>query len=232
MEDIKYLEDSYESFDKFHITASLIQKLAKARAMLINDYNIYKSGKNSQLNFDYIELKDFLPQIMLVCEKLGLLTVPYFNVEKRMAYLKIYDMESLGSVVFNQAVSKVENKRGGSIQEIQTDGALSTYAIRYLYKTAFAICDNDIVDAAVTSGASEEKSKLIKALDEINTNFSKLFNVYKTDLEHITEEQLKDALKRKSKAKYNELYGGEAAPKESAEMSFDEAVANAETEGV
>lgn len=223
------LGQTFEDFEHFDITPQLVKKLAEARRKLADDVQINMSGKNTQVGFSYFELDDFLPHITRVCAQEGLLTVPHFSVEKGMAYLKVYDADSLGSVVFNQPISKVENKRGGSIQEIQTDGALTSYAVRYLYKIAFNICETDIIDAS--SGLDDEKRALIQELDACGTNFKKLFESYGTTLETISAEQLLDALKKKDRARAEAYLKNRQKGAEAPADQFEAAVEAQERKG-
>jgi len=184
-----------------NITPSLVRKLAKARKM-ISDGGLCKGGVNAfikkkdaqgkEQSMQYFELADFVPQIIRTEEALGLLSVPYYDVERCEAYLSIYDCEGAGVAVCNCPLGALT--RTG----IQDMGAIQTYARRYLFLSAYQITESDMLDASL--GASdEERAKLIEQLRGMGTDINDVAKAYSTKPAKLTSGQLLDAVERKKK---------------------------------
>lgn len=121
---------------------SVYKKLSTARVML-QKTDIKKSGHNKFAGYFYMQLQDFIPQVLTIFDELGLCGIVSYGQE--MAALTIVDIET-GETVSIQTPMSSANLKGA--HEIQNLGAVQTYLRRYLWVTAMEICENDIVDSA------------------------------------------------------------------------------------
>lgn len=125
-------------------------KLAKARTML-QEKEIKKSGKNKHLNFNYMELEDFLPEVNRINKEIGLVTI--FSICGEEAFLKVVDTEEEEkTITFSSPTAQA--KLQGNASPIQELGALHTYMRRYMLLMAYEICESDALDANI--GKSKE----------------------------------------------------------------------------
>lgn len=124
---------------------NIYQKLAAARYRLRN-IEMKKSGQNDYKDFQYAELADFLPNIIDVENELGMLSVITYEEEK--ACLTLYNLDNVFDenerLTFTFDIA-APNVSGASA--IQQNGAIHTYARRYLYIDAYNIVVKDEVDA-------------------------------------------------------------------------------------
>lgn len=143
---------------------NIYQKLQNVR-VAVQSSSMKKSGHNR--NFEYFELKDFLPKANDEFAKVGL--CPMFSIKKsfdsngvanEIATLTITDGAS--EIVFETPT--VEVVLAGSQNPIQALGAKHTYLKRYLYMNALEIAENDIVDAEEQEEpkASEKQLEIIR----------------------------------------------------------------------
>lgn len=119
---------------------SVYKKLTKARKIIWGK-DIPKSGHNPFGDFDYYELKDFMPLIVEINEEVGLLT--RFTISEN-AMLFVYDVDNPEEeLLFESPIAEFHNKKSQPIQEL---GAKHTYLKRYLYMNAYEITEKDLVD--------------------------------------------------------------------------------------
>lgn len=144
---------------------SIYAKLAKARVEL-QKIDLKKSGRNHFIKIKvpriqndreiyadepmpYFELGDFLPNINIIFQELGLCSVTSFT--ENLATLTIFDAESDGKIEFTSPMPKVPTEgKNGSIASnnlMQSIGALETYQRRYLYIMALEIVEHDAIDS-------------------------------------------------------------------------------------
>lgn len=149
---------------------SLESKLLAIRLELLGDLG--KSGENKFSHYDYFQLKDFIPQIIRLCDKHGVYTKFWMDYEKialpgkvttqitedgkeitireenfdykEFAYLKAINLE-------NPEEEELYKKETASVriqgaQDIQNHGGKSTYMKRYMYMDMFEIVENDFVE--------------------------------------------------------------------------------------
>ena len=149
---------------------SLESKLLAIRLELLGD--LEKSGENKFSHYDYFQLKDFIPQIIRLCDKHGVYTKFWMDYEKialpgkittqitedgkeitikeenfdykEFAYLKAINLE-------NPEEEELYKKETASVriqgaQDIQNHGGKSTYMKRYMYMDMFEIVENDFVE--------------------------------------------------------------------------------------
>ena len=182
--------------------ANVYEKLLNARLMLA-EKEMKKTGKNLSLTYKYFELTDIVPGINEVCKANRILPITSFGNE--IATLTIVDVDDPeGRIVFETPMREPETNRGTNA--IQALGSAHTYIRRYLYMTAFDICEHDLIDGGELpteptpkkeeKAAPKPKAKKQSALTDGNTQA--------TDTQI---RQLKDVIK-----KVRELYPAEEHP--------------------
>lgn len=120
---------------------NVYQKLQKCRVEL-KAVEIKESGNNKFAGYTYMELGDFLPHIVDLCDKHNLCTVISFG---DMATLEVVNSENPEEkVLFTSPMSTAELKGCHAIQNL---GAVETYLRRYLYVAAFDIVEHDALDS-------------------------------------------------------------------------------------
>lgn len=152
---------------------NIYQKLQLARVRL-SEKMLSKSGSNDFQNFNYFELKDFLPEVNIIMCDLEL--TPIFDGAGEVCTLTIVDSDEPN----NSIVFQMRRREINMSNDMQSEGAINTYAKRYLYMNALEICENDIIDArdnrkAFRTNAPIEQSKQnsdkqAKPSDNANTN--------------------------------------------------------------
>ena len=129
-----------------------------------------KSGHNKFAGYKYFELGDFLPAIQMLFEKHGLVDVICFD--EHLATMTIHDVEDNSSVVFTSPMGSANLK---GCHEVQNIGAVESYQRRYLYTTALAIVENDVLDATTGSAPVEPKVKPVAIVaDQLKANLQNL----------------------------------------------------------
>jgi hypothetical protein len=124
-----------------HKKLNVYQKLQKCRVEL-KTLPIKESGNNKFAGYTYMELGDFLPHIVDLCDKHNLCTVISFA---ELASLTIINSElPTEQIVFFSPMSTASLK---GCHEIQNLGAVETYLRRYLYVSAFDIVEHDALDS-------------------------------------------------------------------------------------
>lgn len=101
-----------------------------------------KSGVNRHLNFNYFELKDFVPTVTKLFYERGM--TPIFNIDIvdgiEWAVLEI--IKGAEVITFKSPTADT-----GQNNPIQNLGSKITYMRRYLYLIALDLVENDTVDA-------------------------------------------------------------------------------------
>lgn len=118
------------------------QKLNALRSEILKA-PLKKSGRNEFQKFDYFELKDFIPTVLMKCEELGL--TGQDRVYDGMAVLTITNSEDPTDERVEFSVPWVMSSTSNN--PIQNLGATITYIRRYLWMMALEMVENDIVDA-------------------------------------------------------------------------------------
>jgi hypothetical protein len=152
---------------------NIYEKLQDVRIKL-NDKNLKKTGKNTHSKFDYFELKDFLPDTMLLFKEAGLFSkfdiinevINDNGVYEEIAVLTIFDTDKEDTFLeFKTPVAEVKigakADGSGGAQPIQNLGGKHTYLKRYLYQNALELSVNDIVDP---NQDKEEKHEIFNGL--------------------------------------------------------------------
>lgn len=102
-----------------------------------------KSGKNNFQKYDYYQLGDFLPTVRSLLKKYGLASEVTFS--KHKGTLTIFDCET--GMYRKWKIDLPNMKSTQPAKDMQTLGALQTYARRYLYLQALEIAEGDPIDA-------------------------------------------------------------------------------------
>ena len=137
----------------------VLKKLITVRNELAH-LPLNKSGHNKFAGHMYFELGDFLPSIQMLFEKHGLCDVISFDAD--IARMEIYDVEDGSHVTFTSPMGSANLK---GCHEVQNIGAVESYQRRYLYTTALAIVENDVLDA--TTGSAPVEPKMIKPIAKV-----------------------------------------------------------------
>ena len=137
----------------------VLKKLIAVRNELAH-LPLNKSGHNKFAGYKYFELGDFLPSVQMLFEKHGLCDVISFDAD--MARMEIYDVEDGSHVTFTSPMGSANLK---GCHEVQNIGAVESYQRRYLYTTALAIVENDVLDA--TTGSAPVEQKMIKPVAKV-----------------------------------------------------------------
>lgn len=142
---------------------NIYQKLQRCRAELKN-VKIKESGNNKFAGYTYMELGDFLPHIVSLCDTHGLCTLVSFG--DTAATLTIINSEAPEeSVVISSPMSTASLK---GCHEIQNLGAVETYLRRYLYVTAFEIVEHDALDSSTGKSDSQQAHKETRPVPKIS----------------------------------------------------------------
>jgi hypothetical protein len=180
---------------------NVYEKLSKARVMLQTSV-IKKSGKNTHLNFSYMELDDFLPRVNEINDELKLLTVFSINREKATCIL-INSEKPEEQIIFESQTEHA--KLQGNAAPIQELGSQHTYMRRYLYLMVYEISESDSLDGAIGSDKpKKEKSEGGAPKKEANEN-DKIDNKKAYVLKLKAGDKLKAVLEHYKVAKLEEL---------------------------
>lgn len=130
---------------------NVFQKLQHCRAEL-KKREIKESGNNKFAGYTYMELGDFLPHIIDLCNENGLCTVVKFYADDACLFVIDSDKPE-DRIEFTSPMSTAELKGCHPIQNL---GAVETYLRRYLYVNAFDIVEHDALDS--TQGKDDTKT--------------------------------------------------------------------------
>ena len=127
---------------------NLYSKIMKVRKEFKN-VEIKKSGKNEFQNFSYLELSDFVPTAIDLCENIGLYT--HINIgsitNKEYATMTVINTENTEEKVVYSLELPCISKEGAFNNKIQDIGKMETYIRRYLYMLFLDIAVADAVDS-------------------------------------------------------------------------------------
>lgn len=136
---------------------NIYQKISQLRVEVAKA-NIKKSGENNFSKFFYYELGDFLPLIIQLEEKLGLLSM--FSVDS----LTVVNIEKPEETIVFTTKTAEANMKGAL--EIQKVGAENTYAKRYVYLNYLNLTEPDQVDR-LDQKESIDKTKKEKVFEKV-----------------------------------------------------------------
>lgn len=154
---------------------NIYEKLQSARVKL-QEMNLKKSGYNKFANFDYFELKDFLPKINEIFLELKLFSK--FDLLENEGVLTIINTENPDErETFVTPKVFVEMKGQNGLQQI---GSTHTYLKRYCYYNALEIIINDETEATIGKNETKYKTenkttddKFQRRVNYINLNYKK-----------------------------------------------------------
>jgi len=138
---------------------NVLKKLIDSRVALQHK-SLNKSGHNKFAGYKYFELADFLPTVQQIFQEKGLVDVISFT--ETLATMIVFDIEDGSSVSFTSPMGSANLK---GCHEVQNIGAVESYQRRYLYTTALAIVENDVLDAV--TGDDKPKAILIGQNPEV-----------------------------------------------------------------
>ena len=147
---------------------NVLKKLIDSRVALQHK-SLNKSGHNKFAGYKYFELADFLPTVQQIFQEKGLVDVISFT--ETLATMIVFDIEDGSSVSFTSPMGSANLK---GCHEVQNIGAVESYQRRYLYTTALAIVENDVLDAVtgddakpvVKEAAKEVVKKVVEKPDQ------------------------------------------------------------------
>ena len=135
---------------------NVLKKLIDSRVALQHK-SLNKSGHNKFAGYKYFELADFLPTVQQIFQEKGLVDVISFT--ETLATMIVFDTEDGSSVSFTSPMGSANLK---GCHEVQNIGAVESYQRRYLYTTALAIVENDILDAVTGDDAKPVVKEVVK----------------------------------------------------------------------
>lgn len=147
---------------------NIYEKLQYMRVKLQNT-ELKKSGRNTYSGYSYFELTDFLPAInKLMLDSKVTSSISYGT---ELATLKLINTENPEEVIEFTSPMSTANLKG--CHEVQNLGAVETYLRRYLYMTAFEICESEILDKVHVKSEEVKKraEKAEKEFEEKQTEF-------------------------------------------------------------
>lgn len=129
------------------------KKLMEARIRLYNT-KLKKTGLNKFAGYSYFELGDFLPDIQIIFNDIGLCGVVSYDAN--YATLSITDLDDGTVIVISSPMAGAELKGAHPIQNL---GAVETYQRRYLWMTALEIVEHDVIDSAPKTEEPKAKAE-------------------------------------------------------------------------
>lgn len=190
---------------------NIYEKLQKARVEL-QELGLKMGGYNNHVNFKYFELRDFLPEVNSIFDKLKLFSK--FDLLENEGVLTIINIEKTDETV-TFVTPKPETILKGQ-NGLQMIGSAHTYLKRYCYLNALEIVDDDIINANIDKDKNNtnqnkkqqakpkkelpEKEQKAQGIEYINKNskefqkeIDKYLSNYSTDsLDNIPVEKLKE----------------------------------------
>ena len=129
------------------------KKLMEARIRLLNT-KLKKTGLNKFAGYSYFELGDFLPDIQIIFNDIGLCGIVSYDAN--YATLSITDLDDGTVIVISSPMAGAELKGAHPIQNL---GAVETYQRRYLWMTALEIVEHDVIDSSPKSEEPKAKAE-------------------------------------------------------------------------
>lgn len=130
------------------MSENVYTKIMKVRKEFKNS-QIKKSGKNEFQNFSYLELSDFIPTAIDLCESVGLYTHTNIGTitNKEYATMTVVNVDNPEEKVVYSLELPCISKEGAFNNKIQDIGKMETYIRRYLYMLFLDIAVADSVDS-------------------------------------------------------------------------------------
>lgn len=184
---------------------NIFEKIQSARVEL-QEINLKMGGYNKFADFKYFELKDFLPEINKIFNKLKLFSK--FDLLENEGILTIINAEKTDEqVTFTTPKAEIVLKGQNGLQMI---GSTHTYLKRYCYCNALEIVEDDAINATIDKEKTEINKPIVKKLSsderrerglkyiaKMTTKYQKdidkfLLGVTVLDVEELTNEQVSE----------------------------------------
>ena len=150
---------------------NIYEKLQTARVELQNS-GLRMGGYNKFTDFKYFELKDFLPKVNEIFEKLKLFSK--FDLLENEGVLTVINIEKTDEVItFVTPKAEIVLKGQNGLQMI---GSTHTYLKRYCYLNALEIVEDDAINAIIDKDKYSKQQELTeeeqiqKAVEYINSH--------------------------------------------------------------
>ncbi len=169
---------------------NIYEKIQQARVEL-QKMGIKKSGHNKFANFDYFELKDFLPKVNEIFLDLKLFSK--FDLLENEGVLTIINTENPEeSIVFSTPKATIDMKGQNGLQQI---GSTHTYLKRYCYYNALEIIINDETEATIgkndnKNNSTEQKRKAEPTEAEIEARRQKGIKAVVKEINKLSTEKV------------------------------------------
>ena len=157
---------------------NIYEKLQKARVELQNS-GLRMGGHNKFADFKYFELKDFLPKVNEIFEKLKLFSK--FDLLENEGVLTVINIEKTDeTITFVTPKAEIVLKGQNGLQMI---GSTHTYLKRYCYFNALEIVEDDAINAIIDKDKYSKQQELTeeeqiqKAVEYINSHLKGNENV-------------------------------------------------------
>lgn len=130
------------------MSENIYSKIMKVRKEF-KKKQIKKSGKNEFQNFNYLELSDFIPTAIDLCEENGIYTHTNIGTitNKEYATMTVVNVDNTEEKVVYSLELPCISKEGAFNNKIQDIGKMETYIRRYLYMLFLDIAVADSVDS-------------------------------------------------------------------------------------
>ena len=193
---------------------NIYEKIQQARVEL-QEMNLKMGGYNKFADFKYFELKDFLPEINKIFNKLKLFSK--FDLLENEGILTIINAEKTEEqVTFTTPKAEIVLKGQNGLQMI---GSTHTYLKRYCYCNALEIVEDDAINATIdkdktvnqnsdlakkqTAKTKKENGikEILKEMDNLSAEQQNSLNLDLTELENYTLDEIRQIYKRIIKIK-------------------------------
>lgn len=184
---------------------NIFEKIQAARVEL-QEMNLKMGGYNKFADFKYFELKDFLPEINKIFNKLKLFSK--FDLLENEGILTIINAEKTDEqVTFTTPKAEIVLKGQNGLQMI---GSTHTYLKRYCYCNALEIVEDDAINATIDKekteinkpsvkklSTDERRERGLKYISKMTTKYQKdidkfLLGVTVLEIEELTNEQVSE----------------------------------------
>jgi peptidyl-prolyl cis-trans isomerase family protein len=150
---------------------NIYEKLQKARVEL-QSLGLKMGGHNKFADFKYFELKDFLPKVNEIFEKLKLFSK--FDLLENEGVLTVINTEKTDeTITFVTPKAEIVLKGQNGLQMI---GSTHTYLKRYCYLNALEIVEDDVINATIDKDKQQNKSKKYLTEEEKKQRMIKFIN--------------------------------------------------------
>lgn len=176
---------------------SVTKKLMQARIEL-QGVQLKKTGLNKFSNYSYFELEDFLPNVQVIFNKVGLCGIVSFASD--LAKITITDVDDGSFVEITSPMADAQLKGTTPVQNL---GAVHTYLRRYLWVTAMEIVEHDALDST-TADVAVDVEQITKDINNAKT-VQELTNIYTNAITGVKDKETIKVLKQVATNRKGEL---------------------------